>query len=189
MEKDLTLKEAQKDMRKAYHNGAPGVLISGLVWLVASLFYMLDGVQTGIGALFLGGIFIYPISVFLSKILGSKGYHQKSNPLSKLAIESTFIMLIGFFGAFSVSLKLPEWFFPLMLLSIGARYFVFSTLYGLRVYWVFGGVLCVGGMICLAQRLPGLWAAFYGGGIEVTFAILIWILAKNDRRSSKTPTV
>ena len=34
---ELTFTQAQADMRSGYFDGAPGIFVSGLVWLVAGL--------------------------------------------------------------------------------------------------------------------------------------------------------
>ena len=51
---------AQQDMRSAYVNGGVGVLVSGLVWVVAGLVTQNLGLQYGMAALFFGGMAIHP---------------------------------------------------------------------------------------------------------------------------------
>ena len=50
---------AQQDMRSAYVNGGVGVLVSGLVWVVAGLVTQNLGLQYGMAALFFGGMAIH----------------------------------------------------------------------------------------------------------------------------------
>ena len=176
----MEISHAQKDMREAYYDGATGAFISGLVWLAAGIVAMIISLKPAMATLFFGGMVIFPLSKLLSKALGRSGAHTKGNPLGKLAIESTFGLFMGLFIAFAVSLRLPEWFFSIMLIVIGVRYFVFSTVYGLRIYWVFAGVLCVSGVFCIILQYPSKFAALAGGIIEILFAIVIRVMAKRS---------
>ena len=122
---DLSISQAQTDMRQAYFDGAAGVLISGLVWLVAAV---------------VAGLASAPAAVLA------------------LLLQSLHV----------------EWFFPAMLLTIGARYLSFQTLYGLQLYWLCGAALGLAGIALLLLRAPVVWAAAVGAVIELVFAGLLF---------------
>ncbi len=71
-----------------------------------------------------------------------------------------------------------EWFFSTMLLVIGGRYLTFQTLYGLRIYWVLGALLGATGLALALLRAPPVIGAFAGAGIELTFAVVLFVQAK-----------
>lgn len=171
---DRTFRQAQADMRDAYFNGGPGVLVSGLAWLVAGLVAVTVSHGTAVIALLVGGAAIHLLSVALAKLFGRRGAHDPGNPLAVLAGEGTiwFLSLIAI--AFGLRLFRLEWFFPAMLLIIGGRYLTFQTLYGLRLYWVLGGVLSLAGMALALTRVTVPVAAFTGGAIELVFASLFF---------------
>ena len=131
----MNIEQAQADMRHAYLGGATGIFASGCVWLTAAITAMVSTDRAAILALFIGGMFIHPLAMLLSKLAGRPGTHGKANPLARLAIESTVWLLLAIPIAFLASLQRPEWFFVGMLLTIGGRYFTFATLYGMRIYW------------------------------------------------------
>ena len=131
---EITLTQAQANMRSGYLCGAPGVLVSGCVWLVAGLVAALKSPSTAVYVLLIGGALIHPASVVLSKTLGRTGTHERGNPLGTLAIEGTLWLLAGIAIAYGMHVLRLEWFFPAMLLLIGGRYLTFQTLYGLRIY-------------------------------------------------------
>lgn len=170
----LGLGPAQSDMRAGYYSGAPGMASSGLVWLVAGLVaLMLSPVQAVI-ALFVGGMFIHPLGVLGSKLLGRSGSHTAGNPLGALAMETTVLMLLCFPITFALAQYRIEWFFPAMMLVIGGRYLCFATVYGLRVYWICGGVLACAAMLLVFLTASPAYGAFSGAVIELGFASLIY---------------
>ncbi len=179
----MTFKDAQQDMNDSYLGGSTGVFVSGLIWTISG-FVPLYATNTGsMLTLFFGGMLIHPLSMLLSKSLNCSGQHQKDNPLAKLALETTILLFFGLFIAFTVARLNPEWFYPIMLLTIGARYLMFQTLYGMKAYWVLGASLMGMGMVGIlyGATLPlstFVIGAFAGGFTELVFAVLIFKLAR-----------
>ena len=161
-------------MRAAYVGGSSGAGASAVAWLVAGIVALQVSPRSAVVALFAGGALIFPVSVVLSKALGGPGTHSRANPLGSLALEGTAFMLLCFPIAYAVSLYRMEWFFPAMLLVIGGRYLTFSTLYGMRLYWVFGGVLAVAAYVLFALSASPALSAFTGAAIESGFAALLF---------------
>lgn len=170
--------DSQREMREAYLDGAPGVLVSGLVWALAALVCWRVGVEQGIWALLLGGVAIHPIGTLLDKALGRSSEPPKGNGLFTLAFASTIWLIVGCAMAFGLSLHDRAWFFPAMLATIGCRYMVFSTLYGRAIYWVFGAVLVAAGVITFRLAVPPMQSAALGSLIEIGFAVAIWSSAE-----------
>ena len=126
---------------------------------------------------------IFPLSLLIGKLLGRSGAHDKSNPLGALALETTFWMLICLPLAYIVSLYRIDWFYPAMMFIIGGRYLIFSTLYGLKTYWLCA-IALIAAATCVvllqnAQHLKPFTAAAIGGGIELLFAARLFITRKS----------
>jgi hypothetical protein len=172
MNTDLLI-DAQRDMREGYFDGAPGVLASATAWAVAGLL-SLRSPATGVVALLLGGALIHPLGVALARALGRRGRHARGNPLGPLALEGTAWLLACIAIAVGVAALRIEWFFPAMLLAIGGRYLTFRTLYGLRLYWLLGGVLCMAGIALALAHASVPVAAIAGAVTEVLFAALLF---------------
>jgi hypothetical protein len=83
------------------------------------------------------------------------------------------------FLAFYVAKLQVEWFYPIMLMIIGARYLVFNTLYGIKTYWVLGGLLMLTGMLCILLGANFIIGAFVGGVTEIVFSLVIFMQTKN----------
>lgn len=172
--------EAQREMRFAYYTGAPGMFTSAMVWLVAAFVSVFVSPEHAVWALFVGGMFIHPVAVLLTKALGRPGAHSKGNPFGTLALASTFWLILSLPLAYCTSLLHIEWFFPAMLCVIGGRYLVFSTMFGVRVYWFCGGALALAGYVLVKAHAPPQLGAFTGAAIEAGFAIAIFVSARRE---------
>ena len=170
----MDIRDAQHDMRDAYFNGAPGLLASGTVWLVAAVVAWTQSTPAGVLTLFFGGMLIHPAAIVLEKMLGRSGKHRPDNPLAGLALESTILMLFAIPVAYAAFLHRPSWFFCAMLLIIGGRYLVFNTLYGLRTYWLCGAALAAAGFASAVIDAPAPLIALTGALIEYLFAAILY---------------
>lgn len=169
----MHITEAQRDMRRAYIDGAPGVLISGLVWCIAATVSFFISAHTGMLALFFGGMLIFPLSAVFAKLLKRAGKARDDNPLNLLAIESTFILFVGLFVAYVCSTVTPHWFYSVMLLMIGVRYLSFNSLYGNKIYWALGVMLMIVGGVTMMSGLDAWIVALAGGVLELVFGFII----------------
>lgn len=178
--------EAQEDMRKSYFGGGPGAFTSGLVWIIAGITALMSTNQTSVLIFFFGGMLIHPIGILLSKALKRSGKHKKENPLSHLALESTFMLFIGLFIAYLTLQIRPNWFFSIMILIIGVRYLIFSSIYGMRIYWVLGAALILSGIGGFVFNTPFYLIGLIGGIIEILFSFVIMYLEKRKLNLNKT---
>ena len=176
----MTIIDAQEDMRNAYFGGCPGTFVSAIVWLTAGITGLMTTVQFSVFVFFFGGMLIHPLGVVLAKALNRSGKHKNGNPLSSLALESTFFLFIGLFIAYFVLQIQPHWFFPIMILIIGARYLVFSSVYGMRIYWAFGASLILSGFLGFLFHPPFHVIGLVGGFIEILFSVIIFYLEKRN---------
>lgn len=171
------IKYAQYNMRMAYLNGSSGVLVSGSIWLIAGLVAIYLSPNQAVWTLLIGGAFIHPISVLLTKILGATGTHVRDNPLGSLALEGTIFMIMCLPIAYIISFQKLEWFFQSMLLVIGGRYLTFATLYGTRLYWILGIGLGIAAYLLFALNATSYISIFVGSAIELIFGFILLTLA------------
>ncbi len=169
------ISEHQAEMRQSYIWGSTGVIVSGIVWLVAAAVAYLVSPQNAVWTLFIGAVFIAPVSGLLERSLGARGTHSAGNPLGKLAAEGLVFMLMCLPLAYGLSLYRMEWFFPAVLMIIGGRYLTFATLYGTRLYWalgvLLGGIALLGFYLSLEPHL----VAFAGGAAELLFGLVLLV--------------
>jgi len=174
--------ELQRDMCRAYVNGGLGVLVSGIVWIVAGLVTQNISLQAGMVALFFGGMAIHPLSLLLEKLIYKREKAIASNPLEMLALQTTPFLIIGLVIGFVISDTHANWFFAIALLAVGARYLVFQTIYGIPLYIILGAVLIAVGFVSIwFLRLPPYQVAIAGGAIELLFSAAI--LRRPERKN------
>lgn len=177
----LTINDAQRDMRYGYAGGAPGMFASAMAWCAAGTMALHGTPNQAIATLFVGGMMIHPVGVLLTKLLRRPGAHAKGNPCATLAMESTILMIMSFPLAYGASLANTAWFFPAMMMIIGGRFLLFSTMYGMKIYWAVGAALGIGAWLLFKTGAPFAAGAFTGCAIEGTFALVIYAMVRKDK--------
>ena len=142
----MKVSEAQQDLRRAYVGGGPGVVTSGLVWLVAAWVQHTQGVGAGFVTLFLGGMLIFPVTKLLCRTVFRRDDESSGNPFGMTVLESTIAMIGGLFAAWLFVAVKPALVFPLAAIAVGTHYFVFKTVYGDRSFWLLAGVVTAAGL-------------------------------------------
>ena len=179
-----TFKQAQTDMCIGYANGSIGIIVSGFIWLISAFISYQYSPKQAIWTLLIGGIFIHPVGMLLSKVIGLSGTHTKGNPLGNLAMEGTIFMIMCLPLAFGLSLQHAEWFFQGMLLIIGGRYLTFASIYGLKLYWILGAVLGVAAYLLFYFKVQSFGSLLTGSAIEISFGLLIFFFFRRDNLKS-----
>ncbi|WP_426162922.1 DUF7010 family protein [Sandarakinorhabdus sp. DWP1-3-1] len=171
----MDIEAAQRDLGRAYVGGAPGVLASGVVWLVAGGVLATSSVDRAFLALFFGGMLIQPAAVAVSRLVFRAGPVTRGNPLERLALETTVLLFAGILIAWLLLRLAPAAALPAFAVVMGGRYFAFATLYGDRRYWALGGAIMLVGTAFLLRPLAlPLNAALWVGAVEVVFAGLVY---------------
>ena len=165
------MESAQREMRRAYVNGAPGVFVSGLVWVVAGIVWSRFGTATAFAVLFFGGMLIMPLAILIARTVFGTPKSASGHPLDRLALESTFFLFAALLVGYAMLRSSPQSVFPLLAALIGARYFVFRTIYGEWLYWLLAAVLVTIGASALLTNVA--WSinpALAFGFVELLFA-------------------
>ena len=150
----MLLADAQADLRRAYTDGGPGVLISGLVWLAAWFAESRSGVATGFAVLFFGGMLIYPLALLVNRALLRRAGEDKANPGGPLVMESTIAMIAGLFAAYLFLDHASELVMPLAAIMVGTHYFAFRTAYGDKAFWMLAAAVTLFGFGAIYHFLP-----------------------------------
>lgn len=172
----MQLGEAQADLRRAYVNGGPGTVVSGLVWIAASIAQAQSGVGTGFVVLFFGGMLIFPLSLVVNRAMLRRAAESRENPFGRLVLESTVAMIAGLFAAWLFLRHDSALVMPLAAVAVGAHYFAFRTAYGLSVFWALGAVIIaigVGAMYGVPALAGSLVVAV--GVVEIVFGLALTV--------------
>jgi len=181
------MEAAQDELRRAYVNGAPGVRGSGAVWLIAGAVWLRAGIAPAFAVLFVGGMLIMPLGTLIARTVCRAPKAPADNPLNLLGLESTFILFAGIFIAFAMLAAQPQWAFPILAITIGARYFVFRTVYREWLYWPLAAAITAVGALALAGAV--VWPinlAVIVGAVEAAFAAGLFMRARRTVASDRT---
>lgn len=141
---------AQADLRQAHLHGAPGVLVSGLVWLATGVIWHLAGPRGAIIFLFLGGIAIAPLAALLTRFLFKAPPATTGKPLEKIALVTVPIILAGFYIAWRwFGLESPQ-AIPVVAVAIGLRYLTFKAMFGTSMFLLLGSAFIINGAAAFA---------------------------------------
>lgn len=176
----MLVADAQRDLRRAYVGGGPGVLVSAAVWFVAASVQQSQGIAAGFAALFIGGMAIFPVSKLLCRFIFRRENESSTNPLGMVALESTVAMIGGLFAAWLFLSSKPTLVFPLAAIAVGTHYGVFKTIYGDRTFWVLTAIITAIGLADIFIAPMHGVTAWSVAVVELVFGLFV-IARANDR--------
>ncbi|HEX4006155.1 MAG TPA: hypothetical protein VHX60_08270 [Acidobacteriaceae bacterium] len=164
----LTIADAQRDVRRTFLGGFAGQLVAGLIWLFSAALGTWASTRSAILCLVVGGMFIFPLTQLLLRIMGRPTSLQKGHPLNALAMQIAFIVPLCLPLVGAATLHHRNWFYPALMIVVGAHYLPFTFLYGMRQFLVLGALL-IGAGLAIGLYLP----ASFTAGAWVTGALLL----------------
>jgi hypothetical protein len=181
----MKIEDAQKEMRLRYVGGFYGQLVSGILWLVSASLSEWDSPRVAIMMLVLGGFFIFPITELLLRIAGARTSLSKENTLRYLGMQVAFVLPLSMPLLIPVGLYRLTWFYPGMMILLGAHYLPFVFLYGMRMFIVLSALLTSAGII-IAMYLSNSFGigAWYTGLVLLVFAVVGRIITEREYRSA-----
>ncbi len=172
---DIRVGDAQREVRAVFLSGSVGQAVSGTIWLLSAAAASLGSIRAGIIVLVLGGMFIFPATQVVLRATGRRASLREGNPLNGLAMQVAFTvpLLIPLAGA--AALHEIHWFYPAMMIIVGAHYLPFMFLYGMRSFGLLAAGL-LGGGFYLGFRTPEAFAvgAWVTGIMLVAFGVWAW---------------
>jgi hypothetical protein len=177
----MDIADAQREMRTRFVGGFYGQLVSGVLWLMSATLATWNTPRAAIMTLVVGGFFIFPATEFLLRVAGGKGPLSAANSLRDLGMQVAFVL------PFSMPLLLPvglyrlNWFYPGMMVLLGAHYLPFVFLYGMRMFAALSAVI-VGGGLVIAMYVSSSFSvgAWYTGAALVLFAVIGRAIVRRD---------
>jgi hypothetical protein len=164
----MTIRDAQRDVRRTFLGGFAGSLASGLVWLVSAVLATWGSSQLAIAVLVVGGAAIFPLTQLSLRLMGRPTGLPRDHPMNGLAMQVAFVLPLHLPLVGAAALFRLDWFYPAFMVALGAHYLPFVFLYGMWQYGVLAAVL-VGAGLALALYLPPTFAL----GAWVTVAVLV----------------
>jgi hypothetical protein len=172
----MLVRDAQREVRRVYLGGLVGNTVSGALWLTSAWFAVWHSQRAAIILLVVGGFFIYPVLSLVLRILGKPASLSAANPFRFLAIQVAFVLPLSMPLVAPVVAYRATWFYPAMMVLLGAHYLPFATLYGMRSFLILAALLIGSGM-AIALYLPGNFSlgGWVAGAILLVFAAVGYI--------------
>src|ERR671920_82713 len=181
----MGISEAQKEMRTRFIGGFYGQLVSGVLWLFSASLATWNSPRAGIIMLVVGGFFIFPLTELLVRVGGIKGSLSADNSLRELGMQVAFVLPASMPLLVPVGLYRLNWFYPAMMVLLGAHYLPFVFLYGMRMFAVLAAFLVAGGIL-IAMYFSASFSigAWYTAIILLVFAELGRTIVSHEHRSN-----
>jgi hypothetical protein len=143
----MQIADAQREVRTVFQGGFVGGLVSAALWGTSTALATVRSPRAGIIALCLGGALIFPVTSALLKLTRGRGSLSKENPMDQLATQVAFTIPLALPVVGGAALYKLNWFYPAMLVIVGAHYLPFAFLYGMRAFLVLGGAMIGAGVL------------------------------------------
>lgn len=176
---------AQREMCRRFLGGFYGQFVSGVLWLVSAGFATWSTPRHAILALVIGGFFIFPVTELLIRISGSANRLSRDNLLPQLGMQVAFVLPLSMPLLVPVTRYHLHWFYPAMMILVGAHYLPFVFLYGMRMFAVLCAMLLVPGMmIAFSWSEHFAIGAWYTGMVLLMFAAIGKAFVRLETRSA-----
>lgn len=143
----MEVQDAQREVRFFYMGGFWGQLVSSAIWLAAAALGTWVSARASILTVVIGGFFIFPLTLVLLRLSPSRVRVSPGNPLTSLGMQVAFVLPFSMLLLVPVGLYRLNWFFPGLLVLVGAHYLPFATLYGMRMFLFLAGILIAAGVV------------------------------------------
>jgi|SRR5580700_1903438 hypothetical protein len=158
----MDIQEAQREVRSVYLGGFWGQLVSSVIWLVSAALGTWATPKASILAIVIAGFFIFPLTQLLLRFSGHRTSVSRENPFNSLGMQVAFVLPFSMLVLVPVGLYYLNWFFPALMVLLGAHYLPFATLYGMRMFLFLAGILIAMGVVI---------ARYFSG----TFSLGAWV--------------
>jgi Family of unknown function (DUF7010) len=143
----MDVQDAQREMRSVYMGGFWGQLVSSVIWLVSAALGTWVSPRASILTVVIGGFFIFPLTQMLLRLSSRRASVSTANPFTSLGMQVAFVLPFSMLLLVPVSLYRLNWFFPALMVLVGAHYLPFATLYGMRMFLFLAAILIATGVV------------------------------------------
>jgi hypothetical protein len=166
----VDISDAQRDVRTVFLGGFAGQLVSSVVWFLSAAAATWYSTRSAIGMLVFGGMFIFPLTQLLLRLMGRPASLPKGHPMNALGMQVAFTIPISLPLVGATTLYRQNWFYPAVMVVVGAHYLPFIFLYGMWQFGVLAAAL-IGAGIAIALYLPSVFSL---GGWFTALVLLVF---------------
>jgi hypothetical protein len=183
----VDVQDAQREIRFVYIGGFWGQLVSSAIWLVSATLGTWVGPRASILTVVIGGFFIFPLTQMLLRWSPRRASVSTENPFTSLGMQVAFVLPLSMLLLVPVGLYRLNWFFPALMVLVGAHFLPFATLYGMRMFLFLAGILIATG-VAIAVYLAETFSlgAWIGGLALLVFAWIGRLIATGEASTRAT---
>ena len=183
----MDIQDAQREVRSVYIGGFWGQLVSSVIWLVSAALGTWVTPKASILTVLIGGFFIFPLTQMLLRLSGRRASVSRENPFNSLGMQVAFVLPFSMLLLVPVGFYKLNWFFPALMILVGAHYLPFASLYGMRMFLFLAGILIVMGVV-IALWFSGTFSlgAWVAGLTLFAFAWIGRSIATGDASAPST---
>jgi hypothetical protein len=169
----MDIRDAQRESRSVFIGGFWGQLVSSVIWLVSAAVGTWSTPKASILTAIIAGFFIFPLTQLMLRLSGRRASLSKENPFNSLGMQVAFVLPFSMPLLVPVGLYNLNWFYPALMILLGAHYLPFATLYGMRMFLFLAGILIGAGFV-ISQYFSSTFSlgAWVGG---LTLFVFAWI--------------
>src|SRR5438270_7228331 len=130
----MLVSDAQREVRTVFMGGFWGQLVSSVLWLASAALGTWSTPRVAIVTLVLGGFFIFPLTQLMLRLSGRPASLSIGNTLGKLGMQIAFTLPLSMLLLAPVTAFRLNWFYPGLMILLGAHYLPFTFLYGMRMF-------------------------------------------------------
>jgi hypothetical protein len=180
----LEIENAQREVRSVYIGGFWGQLVSSVIWLVSAALGTWLTPKASIFFIIVTGFFIFPLTQLMLRLSGRPARVSRENPLHWLGMQVAFVLPLSMLLLWPVGLYRLNWFFPALMVLLGAHYLPFGFLYGMRMFLFLAGILIATGVaIALYFSATFSLGAWIAGSALFVFAWIGRVIAIGESRT------
>jgi hypothetical protein len=123
--------------------------------------------------LVVGGVFIFPMTRLLLHLMSRPSSLPKGHPMNALGMQVAFVLPFCLPLVFATTAYRENWFYPALMIALGAHYLPFIFMYGM---WQFGvlAALLIGSGVVIGMYLPSIFSL---GGWATALMLLVFAFA------------
>jgi hypothetical protein len=169
----MDIKMAQLDVQNVFLRGSVGQAVSGFIWLLSAALGTWVNDRYAILVLVLVGMFIFPLTTMVLRLLGRSSGLPSKHPFNLLAMQVAFIVPLNLPVIGAAALHNINWFYPALMLVVGTHYLPFIFLYGMWEFAALSAAL-IGEGVAIGFLLPN---TFTTGGWVTGIILILFALA------------
>jgi hypothetical protein len=169
----MLVQDAQREVRTVFVGGFWGQLVVSAIWVASAAFAVWVTPRAAIFAIVLGGFFIFPITQLMLRLSGRRASLSSGNPLGYLGMQIAFTLPFSMFLLVPVTAFRLNWFYPALMILVGAHYIPFTFLYGMRMFIPLSAILIGGGVVIALYFSTSFSIGAWVGGL--TLFIFAWV--------------